>query len=73
MEILDLTTQGELTKRNLNLFNNICDQNKKKFSDFIGQISLNYKNKLDWLLSSPASRNTINSFRSDRYERHWST
>ena len=61
MKILDLTTQGNLTKDNLILFNKVCDENREIFSNFIGEISLNYPNKLDWLISSPASRNTINS------------
>ena len=61
MEILDLTAKGKIEKDYLKLFNEICNKNKKNFTDLIGEISLSYANNIDWLISSPASRNTINS------------
>ena len=61
MVILDLTKDGFLGSNISNKLNNLALRERKNFTNIIGKISIPLKNNIDWWVSNPASRNTLNS------------
>ena len=59
MVTIDLRPNSKLPCNLAELFNKIAIENIDKYNDFIGVISKSYKNKLEWWVSGPGSRNTI--------------
>lgn len=58
---LDLSVRGKLSIEMAILFNQISDESRIPFTHFIEQCSQPYKQKLDWWVASPASRNVLAS------------
>jgi hypothetical protein len=61
LSILDLRQKSILEDNISKKLNDLANQEGKAFTNIIGEISAPYKNNIDWWVSSPASRNTLNS------------
>ena len=61
MKILDLTFKGNFDSNFSEELNIIANDNIEKFNSFIGEISKNNINNIDWWSEGPASRNTYSS------------
>lgn len=58
---LDLSVRGKLSPKMAIVFNQISEESRLPFTQFIEQCSEPYKEKLDWWVASPASRNVLAS------------
>ncbi len=58
--ILDLSSDSILPKELLSILDDIADEIRPNYVDFISDINMNYKNNLDWILTDLSSRNTLN-------------
>lgn len=61
MFTLDLSSNSKFEEDISELFNKICYDNRQNFNYLIEKLSQNFYHKLDYWVSSPASRNTLNS------------
>ena len=61
MFILDLRQNGTLENNISEKLNDLAKCEGKKFTNIIGETSTPFKNNIDWWVSNPASRNTLNS------------
>lgn len=61
MLTLDLSANCKLDTKTSDLFLKICNDNRENFNDLIMNYSNKKRNGINWWVSSPASRNTLNS------------
>lgn len=57
--ILDFRSKGKINPRYFELFNEIANDIHEPFVNLIGAISREHGKRIDWWVSSPASRNTF--------------
>ena len=58
---IDLSADSKFDTEISDLFSKICYDNRENFNELIMKCSDENKNEINWWVSSPASRNTLNS------------
>ena len=58
--VLDLSSNSILPKEFLSILDDIADEIRPNYVDFISDLNLKYKNDIDWILTDLSSRNTLN-------------
>ena len=56
--VLDLSSNSILPKEFLSILDDIADEIRVNYVDFISDLNLKYKNDIDWILTDLSSRNT---------------
>ena len=58
--VLDLSSNSILPKEFLSILDDIADEIRPNYVNFISDLNLKYKNDIDWILTDLSSRNTPN-------------